>query len=93
MEYILKNFLPRLVQDGVTAGVGILAAHGYVTADQTQSLVGSLFFIAMLVANRLIGDAQRNSAAIAGGLAVAAVADNVTASKPVVQQIIEESKS
>lgn len=63
---ILKSFLPRAVQDLITAGVSCLAVHGYVTADQTQSLIGSLFFIVMLIANYFIAQARKENAAAAG---------------------------
>lgn len=92
MDYLLKNVIPRFLQDAITAGVGYLTVHGYVTADQTQSLIGSLFFIALLIVNRLMGDSKLRKAEITGGMAVAAVSDNIVASNPSVKQIIADSK-
>lgn len=87
----LKSFLPRAVQDIVTAGVGYLAAHGYVTADQTQSLIGSVFFIVMLIVNRLIANQRKTDAAIAGGLAVANQTSEVPSNKTVVSAIVKNA--
>jgi hypothetical protein len=63
---IVRAFLPRAVQDLIVAFVGTLAAHGYITADQTQSTVGSLFFLAMLVANYFLSQHSKANAAQIG---------------------------
>lgn len=88
MDYFIKTLAPRLVQDLVTALAGYLAAHGYITADQTQSLIGAAFFIVMLIVNRIIGDNRKEKAAQAGGLAVAAASNDIPTSPAVVRSII-----
>jgi hypothetical protein len=72
LETLLKNFLPRIVQDILTSGAAVLVAHGYITTDQQQGLIGSAFFIAMLIINYVISQNRKANAAHAGANAVGA---------------------
>lgn len=63
---LIKSMLPRMVQDIITSAVTLLAAHGYITADQTQATIGSLFFLAMLVINWMIAQHRKTNAVVAG---------------------------
>lgn len=88
----LTSFLPRAVQDLLTTLAGILVAHGYVTADQSQSFIGATFFLVMLVINYFIAKYRKNKAAVAGGLAVAAQTSDVPTNRMVVQSIVKTAK-
>lgn len=92
MLNFIKSFLPHAVQDIVTALVTFLAAHGYITADQTQATIGSLFFLVMVVANYFVAQSRKAKAAQAGGMAVAAQSADIPTSAPVVAQIIANAK-
>lgn len=69
-ETIIKNFLPRVVQDLLTSAAALLVAHGYITSSQEQGFIGSGFFLVMLVANYMIGQNRKVNAASAGASAV-----------------------
>lgn len=73
LDTLIKSFAPRVVQDLITSLVALLAAHGYITADQTQSTIGSLFFLAMLIVNYFIGQKRKADAAVAGAASTGAV--------------------
>lgn len=79
IETILKNFLPRIVQDLVTSAVAILAAHGYITQSQEQATIGSAFFLAMLVINYVLHTNRKADAAAAGAVAVGGAISSETA--------------
>lgn len=66
LDTLIKSFAPRVVQDLITSLVALLAAHGYITADQTQSTIGSLFFLGMLVVNYFIAQHRKANAAQTG---------------------------
>lgn len=78
-DTLIKNFLPRIAQDLITSLVALLAAHGYITADQTQSTVGSLFFLAMLGMNYALHTNRKANAAEAGANAAGGAIDRPTA--------------
>jgi hypothetical protein len=90
---LIKNMLPRVVQDLVTSAAALLVAHGFINADQTQGFIGSAFFIAMLIVNYFIANSRKAAAAQAGGMAVAAVSNDIPTSPTVVATIIKESKT
>jgi hypothetical protein len=68
-ETLIKNFLPRALQDVITTAVSLLAAHGYITQNDVQSTIGSLFFLGMLVVNYFIAQNRKSTAAVAGAAA------------------------
>lgn len=57
---MLKAFAQSIVQDLVTAGAGLLTAHGWLAANQDQQFIGSAFFIVMLIVNAVLQHSQSN---------------------------------
>jgi hypothetical protein len=93
MNDFIKQFASRSLQDFITAFAGYLAAHGFLAADQTQGFIGSAFFISMLFVNYGIGEYRKAHAAQDGGMAVAAVTNDIPTSAPVVASIIAQAKA
>lgn len=48
---LVKSVSQSVVQDVATSAAAYFAAHGWITADQTQGFVGSVFFLGMLAVN------------------------------------------
>lgn len=71
-DTLIKSFAPRALQDLITSAVTLLAAHGYITHDQEQSTIGSLFFLGMLAVNYFIAQHRKTNAVQAGASAVGA---------------------
>jgi hypothetical protein len=65
-DTLIKSFAPRAIQDLITSIAGILVAHGFMTADQTQGFIGSAFFLAMLIVNYFIAQHRKANAAQVG---------------------------
>lgn len=57
---MLKSIVQSLVQDAATAAAGYFSAHGFITADQTQGLIGSVVFLAMLIFNAVMQHKQKD---------------------------------
>ena len=79
VETLLKNFLPRIVQDLVTSAAAILAAHGYIAASQEQAFIGSAFFLVMLAINYMLHTNRKADAATAGANAAGGAISSETA--------------
>lgn len=63
MNALIKNIAQSLLQDGATAVSGYFAAHGLITNDQQQGLIGSLVFIGLLIVNATLQHVQTKQGA------------------------------